>query len=375
MSGIYIHIPFCKKACHYCNFHFSTSLKLKEDMVNAICREIALRSEYLKDKNLKSIYFGGGTPSLLDERDLSLIFETIDKYFIWSPDAEITLESNPDDLDFAKLMVLQRVGINRLSIGVQSFFEEDLLWMNRAHTATEALGCIKMAQDIGYHNITIDLIYGSPVTNMSIWVSNIAQALALQIPHISSYCLTVEEKTALHHQIKSGKSLAPSNEKSNEQFLYLMNTLDNQGYDHYEISNFSKPKHYAVHNTNYWNGAHYLGIGPSAHSYDGISRSWNIANNKKYINHINDAILPLEEEILTDETRYNEYIMTGLRTIWGVGLAEIEAFGTHYLDYFTKVISKEVTLGMVMAKNERYYLTQAGKFFADKIAMDLFYIS
>jgi len=374
MSGIYIHIPFCKKACHYCNFHFSTSLKLKEEMVAAICKEIAIRRDYLVDRDLKSIYFGGGTPSLLQEEDLASIFETLAKHFNWSTSAEITLEANPDDINPEKLLIFKKMGINRLSIGVQSFFDEDLLWMNRAHQATEALKSIKMAQDAGFSNITIDLIYGSPVTKMEMWESNIQQALRLEIPHISSYCLTVEEKTALFHQVKTGKTLAPDPEKSNDQFAMLMHTLTNAGYDHYEISNFGKPGHHAVHNTNYWKGAHYLGLGPSAHSYNGTSRSWNVAHNKKYIDALGTDVLPLETETLSDATRYNEYIMTGLRTMWGVGQADIRSFGELYLNYFETMIQPEIVSGLVKTDNERYYLTREGKFFADRIAMDLFWV-
>jgi oxygen-independent coproporphyrinogen III oxidase len=374
MSGIYIHIPFCKKACHYCNFHFSTSMRLKEDMIRSICQEVSMRYDYLEVKTLNSIYFGGGTPSLLDERDLNFIFEALSKHFNWSSKAEITLEANPDDLSEEKLGIFYKSGINRLSIGVQSFFDEDLKWMNRAHNANEALSCIKLAQDFGFENLTIDLIYGSPVTTKSMWEYNINQALLLDIPHISSYCLTVEEKTALHHQVKTGKSATPDQEKANEQFLWLMDTLRSQGFDHYEISNFAKPGRYAIHNTNYWKGAHFLGLGPAAHSYDGFSRSWNIANNKKYIELLRDNILPIETEILSDDARYNEYVMTGLRTIWGVGLKEIASFGMKYQHYFIENIAKDILSGDIMAEGERYYLTQKGKFFADRIAMDLFYV-
>jgi oxygen-independent coproporphyrinogen-3 oxidase len=374
MSGIYIHIPFCKKACHYCNFHFSTSLMLKDEMVDAICKEITLRHEYLKEKTVQSIYFGGGTPSLLDQKDMSKIMEHLSQYYHWTKDAEITLEANPDDLNKNKIQMLKDQGINRLSIGVQSFFDIDLLWMNRAHHSQEALKAIQLAQDEGIHNITIDLIYGSPTTTMVMWEENVAKALSLKIPHISSYCLTVEDKTALHHQVKTGKSLEPDPEKSNQQFAHLIDTLVNSGFDHYEISNFGIPGHHAVHNTNYWKGVPYLGLGPSAHSYDGSSRSWNLAHNKKYIDLIQAGSLPLETETLHQRERYNEYIMTGLRTMWGVSAPIIQEIGPEYFRYFSDLISAQIQNGMISQVDDTYTLTQAGKFYADRVAMELFWV-
>lgn len=374
MSGIYIHIPFCKKACHYCNFHFSTSLRLKDDMISAICFEIEKRKDYLHDTHLQSIYFGGGTPSLLNEGDLHKIFGKLSQHFTWDQKSEITLESNPDDLDVNKLAMLQRLGINRLSIGVQSFFDEDLVWMNRAHNADEAQHCIKAAQDVGFSNITIDLIYGCPSTTNEMWEQNINHALSMQIPHISSYCLTVEEKTALHHQVKTGKISQPDAEMASEQFSTLMDRLQSAGFDHYEISNFGKPGHHAIHNTNYWKGAHYLGLGPAAHSFDGSSRSWNIANNKKYIDACQNGTEFMESETLSDATRYNEYIMTGLRTMWGIDYRTIKEFGDKYYDYFCEMIAKAIQDDLVFQAGDNITLTQAGKFFADRIAMTLFWV-
>ena len=374
MSGIYIHIPFCKKACHYCNFHFSTSLRLKDDMISAICFEIEKRKDYLHDTHLQSIYFGGGTPSLLNEGDLHKIFGKLSQHFTWDQKSEITLESNPDDLDVNKLAMLQRLGINRLSIGVQSFFDEDLVWMNRAHNADEAQHCIKAAQDVGFSNITIDLIYGCPSTTNEMWEQNINCALSMQIPHISSYCLTVEEKTALHHQVKTGKISQPDAEMASEQFSTLMDRLQSAGFDHYEISNFGKPGHHAIHNTNYWKGAHYLGLGPAAHSFDGSSRSWNIANNKKYIDACQNGTEFMDSETLSDATRYNEYIMTGLRTMWGIDYGTIKEFGDKYYDYFCEMIAKAIQDDLVFQAGDNITLTQAGKFFADRIAMTLFWV-
>lgn len=341
-------------------------------MVSAICREITMRRDYLQNKTLESIYFGGGTPSLLDRADLDQIFDTLSKCYHWPQHVEITLEANPDDLTKEKIAIIQESGINRLSIGIQSFFDEDLAWMNRAHNASEALTSIKHAQDVGMDNITIDLIYGSPATTHEMWATNLAKALALDIPHISSYCLTVEEKTALHHHVKTGQQPPVDQEKSNQQFTMLMDTLIDHGYEHYEISNFARPGHHAVHNTNYWKGAHFMGIGPSAHSYDGISRSWNIANNKKYIDHVYEGKLPLETEVLTQDDQYNEYIMTGLRTIWGVDLEKIRSFGPKYVDYFTKSITKDLVSEYVIQRGNHYILTKEGKFFADRIAIDAF---
>ena len=375
MSGIYIHIPFCKQACHYCNFHFSTSLRLKDEMINAICKEITLRKNYLANNILNSIYFGGGTPSLMNADDLSKIFETINKYFQWSPESEITLEANPDDVDNKKLKIFKTYGINRLSIGIQSFFDADLKWMNRAHNSKEALDSIKVAQGEGFSNISIDLIYGSPITSDDMWKKNIELALESDVPHISSYCLTVEEKTALFHQIQHKKTTAPDPERANIQFDALIKSLTSAGFDHYEISNFAKKHHIAIHNTNYWKGQSYLGIGPSAHSYNGQSRSWNVANNKKYIDSINKEILPIETEFLTPSIRYNEYIMTGLRTMWGVNSDEISVLGDMYRVHFLSNIVKEIDSGLVHICDDQYVLTERGKYFADRIAMNLFFVN
>ncbi|MCO6464623.1 MAG: radical SAM family heme chaperone HemW [Saprospiraceae bacterium] len=373
MSGIYLHIPFCKQACHYCNFHFSTSLKLKDEMVDALCTEIKMRGNYLSTDQLKSIYFGGGTPSILEEKDLSKIINQLAAQYSWSDDAEITLEANPDDLNFEKIRLLKSMGINRLSIGIQSFHDADLNWMNRAHNAQQAENCIKVAQDAGFDNITIDLIYGSPATTDEIWNSNIEKALSFQIPHISSYCLTVEEKTALHYKIKTGKMQSPIPEQGNQQYEILMLKLSEAGFDHYEISNFGKPGYYAIHNTSYWQGVPYLGIGPSAHSYDGVSRSWNIAHNKKYIDSIMVGDLPAQAEILDDTTRYNEYIMTGLRTMWGVDLKQLNALGPQYGEYFLNQSKRIHSKGWLQQHGEVFTLTHEGKFFADRAAMELFW--
>ena len=374
MSGIYLHIPFCKKACHYCNFHFMTSLKLKDDMVDALCREIEMRADYLQERALASIYFGGGTPSILSKSDLEKILQTLSRYYSWNQDAEITLEANPDDLSKEKIAMLKGFGVNRLSIGIQSFFDSDLQWMNRAHHAGEAVSAILHSQKAGISNLTIDLIYGSPYTTHEMWQENIQKAVDMGVQHISAYCLTVEVKTALYDMIKKGRFQALNPDHANEQFAYLIETLTSQGYEHYEISNFAKAGHIAVHNTNYWKGEKYIGIGPSAHSYNGQTRSWNIANNKKYIDAISSGVLPTETEYLTQETLYNEYIMTGLRTMWGVNAERIRKVHAACYGYFMEAVKKPLSEALIVVEDNNYVLTLAGKYFADRIAMDLFYI-
>ena len=372
MSGIYIHIPFCKQACHYCNFHFSTSLKLKDALIDAICTEIRLRKDYLKNNKISTIYFGGGTPSLLTDKDFDKIFTTLRNYFEWSDDTEITLEANPDDISKNSITIFQKWGINRLSIGVQSFYDEDLIFMNRAHNAKEALSCIRYCQEAGLENLSIDLIYGSNTTTNDMWMHNIEQTLDLKIPHISAYCLTVEEKTALHHMVNTKKIKQPDIDKANDQFTILIDRLESIGYDHYEISNFSLPGQYAIHNTNYWKGAEYLGLGPSAHSYDLVSRSWNVANNKKYIDQLTLENLPLVTEYLQNETRYNEYLMTGLRTMWGIDLPMIQSMGEKVTTIFLSEIKEAINAGMIKQNGNNFTLTKNGKYFADRIAMNLF---
>jgi oxygen-independent coproporphyrinogen-3 oxidase len=344
-------------------------------MVNAICKEIAMRQNYLQDKNLQSIYFGGGTPSLLSQKQLLQIFETIEKYFIILVDAEITLEANPDDLSEEKLMELKHTPINRLSIGVQSFFDADLQWMNRAHNANEAENAIAMAMQKGFENITIDLIYGTPGLSNENWLQNIQKALNLGVNHISSYALTVEPKTALATMIEKGKYADTNEEKAAEQFDILVNTLTANGFVHYEISNFAKPDFFAKHNSNYWKGKHYLGIGPSAHSFNAISRSWNVANNQKYLNALAKNELEITDEILTINNQINEYIMTGLRTIWGCDLNFIALqFGDTEKQRLIKEAAKFIDQDLLVINNNILLTTSKGKFLADGIAADLFLV-
>jgi oxygen-independent coproporphyrinogen-3 oxidase len=373
MAGIYIHIPFCKKACTYCDFHFTTSTKYINEMVDAICLEIKLKKYRLADQQVGSIYFGGGTPSVLSSASLEKIFNTLTENFSISDNAEITIEANPDDLDSKKIAELRQFPINRFSIGIQSFFNEDLIWMNRAHTATEAESCIKRSQDAGFDNLSIDLIYGYPLLTNEKWLSNIETTIALQTPHISAYSLTVENKTALANAIKTGKQMGLSDEQSVAQFKTLTEKLAKAEFEHYEISNYALPGKYAVHNTNYWRGVPYLGIGPSAHGFDGYNRYLNIANNAKYIALLADNKLAETVEELTINDRFNEYIMTSLRTMWGIDLEKIKKeFGLTYVEQTKKQIEQFLVKQQLILDKNKICLTQNGKLFADGIAAELF---
>jgi oxygen-independent coproporphyrinogen-3 oxidase len=373
MAGIYIHIPFCKQACHYCDFHFSTSLKYKKELLQCIHQEIKLQKLYLENQVVETIYFGGGTPSLLSASEISKIIDIIYQNFEVSKNPEITLEANPDDLGIEKLKELKNTTVNRLSIGVQSFFDEDLKWMNRAHEANEAETAIKRAQDYGLDNITIDLIYGYPLLSDQKWKHNIQKTLDLDIPHVSSYSLTVEPKTALASFINNGKQKPLDEAQSAAQFQFLMEELTQKGFEHYEISNFAKPNQYAKHNTNYWRGINYLGIGPSAHSFNGQSRQWNVANNAKYIHELELKKVPDTLEILTLENKFNEYVMTSLRTQWGVDLAKIALdFGSDYKKHLLAFADEHIATNLLAFADEKLTLTTKGKLFADRIAADLF---
>lgn len=374
MAGIYIHIPFCKRACHYCNFHFSTSSKQIEPLVECLIKEIELRKSDTK-QTIDTIYFGGGTPSILSALQIDNIVKAIQHNYTVNAAAEITLESNPDDITEDKLQQWKSIGINRLSIGIQSFREEDLLWMNRAHNAQQAHDCIKLAQEYGFHNITIDLIYGVPNLSNEQWIENIHKALKLNISHLSCYALTIEPKTALDKLIKSHKKEPVDADKQAEQFIILMNELQAAGYEHYEISNYAIPGFRSKHNSSYWQGIHYIGIGPSAHSYNGNSRQWNIANNALYIQSINNNTFPSEIEILTMDEQYNEFVMTSLRTMEGINLNKLESiFGSDKLTYTQQEIIKWINSGHVIVINNHIILTQTGKLMADGIASDLFIV-
>jgi oxygen-independent coproporphyrinogen-3 oxidase len=373
---IYFHIPFCKQACHYCDFHFSTSMKYKREMLSAMQQEIVMRAQYLEDKKVQSLYFGGGTPSILSAEDILKLIGTVEKHFEISSDAEITLEANPDDLTTDKVKALRNTPINRFSIGIQSFYEEDLRWMNRAHNAQEADSSIKRVQDAGFENITCDLIYGYPLLIDEKWKSNMQKLIGMDIPHISSYSMTVEKKTALAHFVKEGKTAAMSDTQSAAQMLMLIDTLTQNGFEHYEISNFAKNGMYAKHNTNYWKGQHYLGIGPSAHSFNGTSRSWNVANNAKYIAALADNTVYNELENLSKADQFNEYVMTSIRTMWGIDLQKVE-YDFSY-DYAQHLLKESQTFierdELEILDNKVLRSTIKGKLLADHIASELFLI-
>jgi len=372
MAGIYLHIPFCRKACHYCNFHFSTTHHRIPAMMRAIGKEALLRKQYLNEP-VDTIYWGGGTPSLLEIADIQQILQQLQEQYVISEQAEITLETNPDDITTEKLIAWREAGINRLSIGIQSFEEQDLQWMNRAHTAAQSLRSIQQAKEVGFTNITIDLIYGTPGLTDEAWEKNIATALTLQIPHLSCYALTVEPKTALAGMIHKQIVADVDPEQQARQFAILTEKTALAGMEQYEISNFAQPGFRSRHNSSYWQGKPYLGLGPSAHSYNGFSRQWNIANNSLYLAAIDKGEIPYEEEILTETQQLNEYIMTGLRTMEGISLEKVTAeWAKDKAAAIHKAAEKYIALGQIRFTKDALQLEEAGKFFADGIAADLF---
>lgn len=373
MSGIYIHIPFCKQACHYCDFHFSTSMAKRERMVLALADEIRLRRD--EAETIGTIYFGGGTPSVLTDAEILYLIKSVRENYKVLPDAEITLEANPDDLLPERFDALRQTGINRLSIGIQSFFDDDLRLMNRAHDAGQALRTLNAAVQF-FDNISIDLIYGIPGLSNERWKANIDYALASGVPHISSYALTVEPRTVLHKMVLDRRIAEPSEESAAQHFQILTDTLTQNGFLHYELSNFAKPGYFSKNNSAYWLGTKYIGIGPSAHSYDGMSRSWNIANNAAYLKGIESGNRNFEMETLSPVDRYNESVMTGLRTIWGVSLERIKVhFGDGMLDFMLSRAERFITAGLLEVENGALRTTEKGKFLADGIASDLFLVN
>jgi len=373
VSGIYIHIPFCKQACHYCDFHFSTQLGKKEAMVQAIAKELVLRKSEVDDV-VETIYFGGGTPSVLSNEEIEFLIQTVYDHYKVMDRPEVTLEANPDDLSNHRIIQLSNSPINRLSIGIQSFFDEDLKLMNRAHNASEAEKCLQEATKY-FDNITIDLIYGIPGMDNKRWKANIQKALDFGLPHISSYALTVEPRTALQKFIEKGVVPNVDDEQAQEQFYILVDMLEAHGFVNYEISNFGKPGFFSKNNTAYWLGKTYVGVGPSAHSFDGKNRSWNIRNNPTYIKKITEDVLPMEIETLSQSDRYNEAVMTGLRTIWGVSLEKIEKeFGPDYLGYLNQQAQKYREQGLLQLVDGKLLTTKKGKFLVDGIASDLFFM-
>lgn len=371
MAGIYIHIPFCKQKCTYCDFHFSTTFSNYRDrMIKAMLVEIELRSSEINEE-IETIYFGGGTPSLLKANEIDAFLKKIRLLHQVSKEVEITLEANPDDISKATILGWKNSGINRLSIGLQSFDEEDLSWMNRAHNAQESLNAVEVAKTNGIENISIDLIYGLPNMDLSRWEKQINLAFDLGVKHISAYCLTVEEKTALHKFVESKKIIPADNDMQSLHFDLLQKKLKEKDFIQYEVSNFGKENYFSKHNSSYWMGKSYQGIGPSAHSFDSISRSWNISNNLKYISAIELGELPSEKEVLSEKDQFNEALLIGLRTIWGVSFEKLEKL-VPLKPYFNSKIIELIQEQKAEIVNENLILTPKGLHFADKIAMELF---
>ncbi len=375
MSGIYIHVPFCKQKCNYCNFYSVASFKYRDAFLPALLRELELRKEYLPDKNIRTVYFGGGTPSLLSTAEINAVFDALSAVFKLSGDVEVTLEANPDDLSKEYLKQLKAdTPVNRLSIGVQSFFDDDLQYLHRVHNAQTARNAIETAQRAGFSNITVDLIYGIPTLTEEKWRKNLELFFQYGLPHLSSYALTVEPNTALDVLIKKGKQAAVKEEPAVSHFEILLNETAARGYIHYEISNFAKKGYYSKHNSIYWLGGHYLGLGPSAHSFNGTSRQWNVSNMKQYTEAGITEKIVKEREELTEKDRYNEYVMTALRTSWGCDTEHIaNIFGIQAKKRFENEIQPFVNRGEVINKEGIYLLTNKGKLFADGIAAQLFW--
>jgi oxygen-independent coproporphyrinogen-3 oxidase len=370
MSGIYVHIPFCSKACHYCDFHFSTKLDNISPLIEALKKESSTRKNYLKEKTVESIYFGGGTPSLLKTDQLKSILET----HLISSNVEITLEANPDDLSEKKIKELISCGINRLSIGIQSLISEELIWMNRTHSAKQGIESIKLAKDSGINNITIDLIYGSKYQTLNSWQETLAKICNTGVNHLSCYQLTIESKTVLGHRFSKNIEALPDEDFISDQFKYLMKWSEESGFEQYEISNFAKNGAYSIHNSSYWLGKEYLGLGPSAHSYNGNSRQWNISNNNTYISSINNNQDFFEMEHLDEKTKMNEYILTKLRTKWGLNYDEIKINFPNYYEQLIRKINSEIkSENLILKEEKKVILTMQGKLLADFVSKNLFF--
>jgi oxygen-independent coproporphyrinogen-3 oxidase len=375
MAGIYFHIPFCKQACHYCDFHFSTNFRNVDELIDAMKAEIRLQRNYLDNEEVKTIYFGGGTPSAVPPHYISDLIEEIRKYHLVNASSEITLEANPDDLTQDNIAVWKAAGINRLSVGVQSFENEHLIWMNRAHNRDQAISGLTWAKEAGITNITMDLIYGVPGMTMDQWQDNLNTFFELDLPHLSAYGLTVEPKTHLGNLVKSNTVKAVEDERYNEQLERLISETTKRGFEHYEISNFGMPGRYSKHNTAYWLGEKYLGIGPSAHSFNGTERSWSVSSNMKYVKMLGQNQLPSEVEVLTKNDRFNEYILTRLRTIWGIDLDQIkEQFGSEFQNNLKNSLTPFLKSNLIIQSKNSYTLSAQGKYLADKISSDLFVV-
>jgi len=370
MAGLYIHIPFCRQACIYCDFHFTLSQHYQDDLCDALISELQYRRESLSGEQIQSIYFGGGTPSLLTELQLSKLFNAITRNYSLANNPEITLEANPDDLNAEKLQILKISGVNRLSIGVQSFYPRDLAFLNRSHSAETALRCIEMASEAGFNDITIDLIYGIPGLSDQAWEENLRLAARLNINHLSCYSLTLEKNTPYFQMVKKKRLTAPDESQAASQMELLMKLAPELGFEQYEISNFARNKSYAKHNTAYWMGASYIGIGPSAHSFDQVSRRNNLNNNQQYIRALLNGDAPHQIEILDHRTRYNELVLTGLRTMWGLSTEKLNYLENGYTAYFERRISPWIKQGMANQHEDGWSLTSKGFMLADHIVMD-----
>jgi len=373
MAGIYLHVPFCKVKCHYCDFHFSVQLKNRAELIDALVLEIRQRKDFLGDQIINTIYFGGGTPSVVEVELLAKLIDIIHKSFNVNPNCEITVECNPDDLTADKLKAYRSLGVNRLSLGIQSFDDKVLRFMNRAHSAEQAKNAVLMAQAVGFDNLTIDLIYGVPGSTRASWADELNQMKALEIPHLSAYCLTIEENTVFGNWLKNGKLKAFSDEESLAQFQYLMDFTSDLGMEHYEISNFAKPGYISQHNSAYWLGEHYLGIGPSAHSYNGVERGWNVANNMKYLQAVKKGDAYYENEMLSTKDRFNDYILTRLRTKWGIQLSDMNLISEEMTQSAAEMINGYLQNGSLIQVKDGFFITQKGRFIVDGISADLFY--
>ena len=375
MAGIYVHIPFCKQACTYCDFHFSTSMRNKSNVLEAIEKEAELRKDYFGEHSIQTLYFGGGTPSLMTGDELKSMVDVLRNQFNFATEIEFTFEANPDDLSTEKIQMLVENGVNRLSIGIQSFDDKYLEWMNRAHRSVDSLACVKRAQDAGITNISIDLIYGLPDLDNETWKKELDRAIGLGVNHISAYCLTVEPATALGFRVRKGKEKPVDEEAASQQFQIMIEKLEAAGFEQYELSNFARKGYYSKHNTAYWLGVPYLGLGPSAHSFKPAERAWNIANNVRYIQEIESGALPLTQENLSNKDQFNEWIMTGLRTKWGVDIkAGIQSFGIDMRDGNEAMIEKLIADDKAEITGDNFHLTRKGFFLADGIASSFFVV-
>ena len=375
MAGIYFHIPFCKQACHYCDFHFSTNFRNVDALIQAMQLELNLQKDYLKGEKVNTIYFGGGTPSSIPNHFIDELIQKVKSLHSVSEKAEISLEANPDDLTEENIKSWKKAGVNRLSVGVQSFYDSHLKWMNRAHNQNQALAGLKLAKELGITNITMDLIYGIPNMTMSEWEQNLETFFELDLPHLSAYGLTIESQTHLGHLVNTNQVKTEKDTKYNAQFEMLMKQTLAHGFDHYEISNFGKPGFYSKHNTAYWFGEKYVGIGPSAHSFNGVERQWNVASNMKYVKSLNQNRLAAEVECLSVNDQYNEYILTRLRTKWGIDQNQIKTqFGAKFQNNLNSLIQPYLASNHVLKIADSYVLSTEGKYLADKISSDLFIV-